>query len=156
MIGDDVTIRPAGPLDLDFIQNLSKRVFSQYGPYDRILTDWIQSETTITLLALTNGTPVGFAMVRIPDENQVDNRFTELLAIAVEPENQRCGIGDLLMAEVLRLADEMQVQGLTLCTGVDNTAAQEFFNKHGFSTWRIEKGYYKGEQEALMMYRIIS
>lgn len=158
MTRDDngVTIRPVEPLDLDFIQNLSKKVFSQYGPYDKILTDWFQSGTTMTRLALTYVTPVGFAMVKIPDEDQVDNRLTELLAIAVEPEKQNCGIGDLLMTDVLRLADKMQVEGLTLCTGVDNTAAQEFFKKHGFSAWRIEKDYYEGGQEALMMYKIIS
>ena len=150
---NDVTIRPAGSLDLDFIRDLSKKVFSQYGPYDRILTDWFVSGTTITHLALIRGTPVGFAMVRIPQEKSFDELVTELVAIAVEPEKQGCGIGDLLMTEVLRLADEMQVQALILFTAVHNLAAQELFKKHGFSAWRVEKGYYDGGQDAVVMAR---
>ncbi len=152
----DVTIRPAGFFDLDFIRDLSNEVFSQYGPYDRILTDWFVSGTTITRLALIGGTPVGFAMIRPPDEKAYYELVTELVAIAVEPEKQGCGIGDLLMTEVLRLADDMQVKAMTLCTGADNKPAQELFEKHGFETLRVEKGYYEGGQGAVVMYRVIS
>ena len=151
-----VTIRPAGPLDLEFIRDLSERVFSQYGSYERRLMDWFVSETTVTRLALTDERPVGFAMVKKPGEKGYVERISELLAIAVEPEKWRLGIGNLLMKEVHREAEIMQADTLILCTGMDNKPAQELFKKHGFTPWRVKKGYYEGGQEALMMYRVLS
>jgi hypothetical protein len=57
---------------------------SQYGPYDIILTDWFQSERPFTLLAVMEKTPVGFAMLRLPEDNPfASERIGELLAIAV-------------------------------------------------------------------------
>jgi ribosomal protein S18 acetylase RimI-like enzyme len=156
MTRDGVTIRPAGHSDLAFIQNLSKRVFSQYGPYDVILKDWFQSGTTMTCLALTNSSPAGFAMVRLPEGKPYHDRISELVAIAVEPEKQKRGIGDLLMAEVLRVAESLEIASLTLLTAVENKPAQALFRKHGFTPWHVEKGYYEGGQEALMMYRVLS
>jgi ribosomal protein S18 acetylase RimI-like enzyme len=151
-----VTIRRAEHADLAFIQHLSKRVFSQYGPYDVILTGWFQRDKTVTCLAETNGSPIGFAMVRLPKGKEYHDRISELVAIAVEPEKQRCGIGDLLMAEVLRLSEGMQIDTLTLLTAIENKPAQGLFRKHGFAPWHVEKGYYQGGQEALMMYKVLS
>jgi ribosomal protein S18 acetylase RimI-like enzyme len=134
-----VTIRPAGLSHLEFIQDLSERVFSQYGPYDKILAEWFESGITITHLALMDKRPV----------------VSELLAIAVEPEHQRCGIGDTLMGEVQKEAEKMHVDMLLLSTEVGNQPAQEFFRKHGFHPWKLKKGYYPKGQEAVMMYKII-
>jgi len=39
-LGDEVTIRSAKAEDAGFIQDLSKRVFEQYGPYERVLMEW--------------------------------------------------------------------------------------------------------------------
>jgi len=153
-----VTIRPAKPLDLDFIQNLSKKVFSQYGPYEKILTDWFVSGTTETLLAVIDKSPVGFVMIRPPEDNDPfgSQRIGELLAIAVEPQKQGLGVGDLLMIEILRVAQKVGINTLILCTAITNAAGQGLFEKHGFQTLRVEKGYYPAGQESVMLYRVIS
>lgn len=154
---NDVTIRPAIPSDLDFIQNLSEKVFCQYGPYGRILADWFQSRTPLTLLALIDDTPAAFAMVRIPEDDPLESqRIGELLAIAVKPERQGHKVGDLLVRKVVDMAQEMGVHILILCTATANEPAQKLFKKHGFKIFQIEKGYYEGGQEAMMMYRMFS
>jgi ribosomal-protein-alanine N-acetyltransferase len=94
-------------------------------------------------------------MVRLPEGKPYHDRISELVAIAVEPEKQKCGIGDLLMAEVLRVAESLEIASLTLLTAVENKPAQALFRKHGFTPWHVEKGYYEGGQEALMMYRVL-
>ncbi len=141
-----VTIRPAFPSDLDFIQNLSKRVFSQYGPYDRILADWFQSAQTLTRLASIDESPVGFAMIRPPENNEPfgSQHIGELLAIAVEPQKQGQGVGDFLMIEILNVAHEVGITTLILCTATTNEPGKGLFKKHGFETLRVEKGYYFG------------
>jgi ribosomal protein S18 acetylase RimI-like enzyme len=157
MIENNVTIRPAAISDLNFIQNLSKKVFSQYGPYERILTHWFQSGTRLTLLALIDESPVAFAVVRLPEDEPLDSqRIGELLAIAVEPEKQGLGVGDLLIKEILSMAHEAGISILILCTATSNEPAQKLFKKHGFKIFQVEKGYYDGGQEAMMMYRMIS
>lgn len=160
MTRDDngVTIRPAGPLDLDFIQNLSKKVFSQYGPYAKILTEWFQSGTTVTRLALIDESPIGFAMVRPPEKDDLfgSQRIGELLVIAVDPQEQGLGVGDLLMIEILSVAQAVGINTLILCTATTNEPGQGLFKKHGFETLRVEKGYYPAGQESVMLYRVIS
>jgi ribosomal protein S18 acetylase RimI-like enzyme len=155
--GNGVTIRPDGPLDLDFIQSLSKQVFSQYGPYDRILADWFQSGKTLTRLALIDDRPVGFAMVRRPEDDDPfgSQHIGELLAIAVEPQRQGLGVGDLLMIEILRVAQEVGITTLILCSATTNEPGKALFKKHGFETLRVKKGYYPSGQESMMMYRMI-
>ena len=150
-----VTIRPARRSHLEFIQNLSERVFSQYGPYDKILAEWFESGITITRLALMDKRPVGFAMLKKPEHGGHVGRISELLAIAVAPEHRRLGIGDLLMGEVQREAEKMHIDMLLLSTEVSNQPAQELFRKHGFNPWKLKKGYYPKGQEAVMMYKMI-
>jgi ribosomal protein S18 acetylase RimI-like enzyme len=160
MTRDDnrVTICPASPSHVDFIQNLSRQVFSRYGPYDTILTDWFQSGKTVTRLALIDGIPVGFVMVRPSDEDDPfgSQHIGELLAIAVEPQKQGLGVGDLLMIEISGVAKEIGITTLILCTATTNEPAKGLFKKHGFETLRVQKGYYPAGQESLMMYRMIS
>lgn len=151
-----VTMRLAEDADADYVRCLSKKVFRQYGPYENILVDGFESGITETCLALIGKRPVGFAMLKKPGGTRYVERICELLAIAVEPEKWRLGIGDLLMTEVQRQAEEMQVDTLVLCTGLDNKPAQELFRKHGFTPLVLKKGYYPEGQDALMMYKNIS
>ena len=47
-----VTTRPAKPSEVDYIQNLSKKVFHKYGPYEIMLPRWFEAVITVTVLAL--------------------------------------------------------------------------------------------------------
>jgi ribosomal-protein-alanine N-acetyltransferase len=152
---DGVTIRSAGLVHLEFIRNLSERVFSQYGPYEEILSEWFESGITITHLALMDQRPVGFAMLKKPEHSGHAGQMSELLAIAVEREYRRLGIGDLLMREIQKDAEKMHVNMLLLSTEVGNHPAQSLFSKHGFTPWKLKKGYYPKGQEAVMMYKIV-
>ena len=141
--------------DTDYIRNLSKKVFEQYGPYEKILTRWLESGTAVTLLAWTEKDPVGFAMLRGFEFGWPVVPLTELLAIAVEPAKWRIGIGDLLMDEVVRQAESLKVATLVLHTAIDNLPAQMLFRKHGFSELGMRKDFYPNGQDAITMYKEI-
>ena len=150
-----VIIRPAETSDVEYIRNLSKKVFQQYGTYDDTLPRWFLSGMTVTILALVKKAPAGFAMMgRLPHEWYAP-RVSELLGIAVEPERQGCGIGDLLMKEVVREARGHEIEMLILHTAVENLDGQRLFKKHGFVASEVKKNFYPEGQEALMMYRNI-
>ena len=59
-----ITIRAAEESDVEFAHSLSKKAFSQYGPYEDMLERWFQSGTTETLLALMEKRPVGSPLTR--------------------------------------------------------------------------------------------
>ena len=94
-----ISARSANPMDAGFVENLSKKVFREFGPYDELLPKWFASAAIATIIAMVDKKYAGFAMLgRSFQEMPADS--SELLAIAVEPSMQRMGIGDFLMREV--------------------------------------------------------
>lgn len=153
--GDRFTTRPARASDVDYVRGLSKKVFQQYGPYENMLPRWLESGVTVTVIALMGKRTVGFAMVGRLRREWSHPAVSELLAIAVEPEARRLGIGDLLMREVVKRAKELKVETLALYTGVENLPGQRLFKKHGFIPSEVKKNFYPGGQDAIMMYKDI-
>ena len=148
-------IRPARPTDVGYVRDLSKRSFRQYGSYDTVLSQWFELGTTMTLVAYQGKRDMGFAMFGRPLLNHPIPSEIELLAIAVERDRRRKGIGDLLMREVERAAHGLHVEKLLLHTAVGNSPARSLFSKHGFTPAQIKKGFYPRGQDALMMVKEI-
>jgi len=150
------TTRPARPSEVAYIQNLSEKVFHQYGPYGIMLPRWFEAVITVTVLALMGKKPVGFAMFTHPEKTWVFPRACELLAIAVEPERQGQGTGDLILSEIERMAEELGIEKMVLHTGVENMPGQKLFMKHGFAPTQIKMNFYPEGQDALMMAKDLS
>ncbi|MCD6296311.1 MAG: GNAT family N-acetyltransferase [Deltaproteobacteria bacterium] len=151
-----VTTRHARPSEVDYIQHLSKKVFHKYGPYEIMLPRWFEAVITETVLAMMGKKPVGFAMFTRPAKTWVFPRACELLAIAVEPERQGQGAGDLILSEIERMAGDLGIEKMVLHTGVENMQGQRLFRKHGFAPAQIKINFYPEGQDALMMYKDLS
>jgi ribosomal protein S18 acetylase RimI-like enzyme len=146
-----VKIRPARPSDSHYIAQLSERVFRIYGPYEKIISSWLESGMTVTLLALMNRKPAGFVMISQFPQGAKPQQLSELLAIAVAPEEQRIGIGEMLLKEVEKKAAQMGITELFLHTAEGNRAAQNLFAKNGYVLWGFNEGFYPAGQNALIM-----
>jgi ribosomal-protein-alanine N-acetyltransferase len=150
-----VSIRQATPLDAGYVGALSKEVFQKYGPYENILPGWLESGIASSFIAVMEERPVGFAMLgRISQKRHLPGML-ELLAVAVEPENQGLGIGDLFMEEVERTAGRQEAEKVILHTAVKNLPGRRLFNKHGFRPLKVKKNFYPEGQDALLMYKDI-
>jgi len=146
-----VKIRPANRSDADFISQLSEKVFNIYGPYKDTVSGWFESEMTVTVIALVEKRPVGFAIIgHISNEYHLQ-QVPELLAIAVEPEKQQTGIGQMLIKEVERKAAEMNVERLLLHTCKENLLSRKLFMRNGYSPCGIKRKFYPAGQDALVM-----
>jgi ribosomal protein S18 acetylase RimI-like enzyme len=150
---EKIKIMPAKAKDADYIRRLSKTVFTRYGPYDDTLTDWFTFGVAWTVLASRGKRPVGFAMLGRSVHEHPTTRVYELLAIAVEPEMQRLGIGNRLLREINRKARELSAETLVLHTSADNAPGRKLFRKHGFIPAETKEKFYPGGQDALMMYK---
>jgi ribosomal-protein-alanine N-acetyltransferase len=150
-----VVIRDASPEDMDYMQALSRKVFGRYGSYEDMLPKWFGAGFTQTLVAQLGKRPIGFAMMGKVQRDFDSPSLVELLAIAIEPELQHRGVGDLLMVRILRKAYEQNVATMVLHTSLDNSSAQKLFIKHGFVPIENKKRFYPMGQDALMMFRHI-
>ena len=74
--------------------------------------------------------------------------------IAVNPAQRRNGVGSLLLEEMIRIAVEKEMIGLTLEVRVGNEAAQKLYSKYGFKPEGFRKNYYSDTKEdAVVMWK---
>ena len=144
-------IRFAKASDSGFIAELSRRVFQIYGPYGDTVSQWFESGTTLTLMVLIDGKNIGFAMIGNLSNDTDLGQVSELLAIAVEPERQRMGMGEILLKEIERRAIDLKVRRLFLHTAKENISAQRLFTRNGYHPWGIKRKFYPAGQDAVVM-----
>jgi ribosomal protein S18 acetylase RimI-like enzyme len=149
----NTSIRLGNFSDEDFIGQLSGKVFNIYGPYDQLVPQWFNSDFTLTMIATIAEKPVGFAMIghvskelRLPD-------VSELMAIAVEPEKQKIGIGTMLIKEMEKKAAKIKIKRVFLHTAVGNLSAQRLFAECGYQKGGTKSGFYPAGQDAVLMYK---
>jgi len=147
----EISFRIATKKDQDFIGQLSARVFSIFGRYDEILTDWFSHPGVITVIGSKNGQPVAFAMFQLGERETWNVSTGELLAIAVIPEHQRQGLGRSLLNYMEDLALRFRLREIHLHTGKDNLPAQCLFEEAGYGVAETEKDYYPKGQPAVRM-----
>lgn len=149
--GTTLRVRPARPSDLPFIEELSGKVFSKYGPYREWIRKWFDSDSAVTIIGLVAEKPAGYAMLgRFSDAERII-LAAELLAIAVHPKKQRIGVGRMLMKEIEEIARSLGVGRFFLHTAKENLPAQKLFKTCLFSPLQIKRNFYPAGQDALQM-----
>ena len=74
-----------------------------------------------------------------------------IVTIDVLEKYRKSGIGSALLGEVERRLAANGVREVGLETATDNESAIAFWNKHGYRTLGVEKGYYPGGRDAFAM-----
>ena len=146
-----VRVRRGRPSDLAFIAELSGSVFEIYGPYEEWVSRWFQSDSAVTVVAHLQEEPAGFAMLGRFSSHSQFLLAAELLAIAVEPERQKMGIGRALMNEIEEIAISLGVNRLFLHTAKENVTAQKLFEKCDFTRSGVIRRFYPKGQDAVLM-----
>jgi len=149
------TTRSARRSDKGFIAQLSGKVFTLYGPYRDMVSQWFTTGMTLTRIALADGAPAGFAMVGRWVQEESGDSVCELLAIAVEPDRQHQGIGGTLLQEIEKETEQLGEETLVLHTAVENLSAQNLFSKADYKPCGIKRQFYPAGQDALMMVKKI-
>jgi ribosomal protein S18 acetylase RimI-like enzyme len=88
-------------------------------------------------MATLNGEDIGYILARIVKRPEnpfmVARQYLYIDQIAVKPAHQRTGCGQRLLAEVLALAAENEIDTIALDVWSFNQQAQSFFKKQGFT-----------------------
>jgi len=148
-----VAVRPASDNEFRFIKRLSYKLFNIYGPYEEIISKWFESDMAMTLIALIDRQPVGFAMIGDPFNRYDVQHVVELLAIGVDPIKQGKGVGMFLLRELERKATDLGVKRIFLHTAMDNVHARRFFTRSGYRAVEIKRDFYPKGQDAIVMFK---
>lgn len=143
-----ITIALAAEEDLPRIFEIEQNAFTPPWSQEDLLCEILKEDSFF--IVAKDEVVEGFAILRqVGDDG-------ELINIAVDKQARRRGIGDLLVTASLEYAGEQTFNNVFLEVRVSNTAAVNLYEKHGFSTIRIRKGYYdKPTEDALIMVKEI-
>ena len=145
----DFCVADAAIAHIEAIEELEKQCFSQPWTREQLISQ-LPDEQHEFLAALHEGRPVGYVgMMCVLDEGYIAN-------VAVSPDWRRQGIGDALIAELLRRAVSRELAFVTLEVRAGNEAAKALYAKHGFVPVGTRKKYYSSPTEdAVLMTKFL-
>lgn len=110
-----------------------------------------ENKMAIYQVAFVDGKLVGYAgMWHIVNEGHITN-------VAVLQEYRRQGIGKRLLEELIQIAQEKEMIGITLEVKISNLAAQKLYSNYGFRPEGIRKRYYSDTgEDAVIMWKYFS
>lgn len=142
-------IRPLTIDHLPEVLRLNLRCFRNGDNYTKHTFEYLlNGPKTLSYRVVTPGDEmVGFVIVMVNENNAA-----HLTTIGVAPEHRRRGIATQLLEHVEGALRSRELHTMMLEVRVGNTAAQDLYRRHGYTTvQRIGRYYNNGEDCFLMM-----
>jgi ribosomal-protein-alanine N-acetyltransferase len=142
-----VEIRRLELADLNAIESIEQRAYRT--PWSRsMFASELAKPTSICLGAFEGSELVGYI---------VNSRYVDawhVMNVAVDPDRQRRGIATALLEHMFDLTREDERRGYTLEVRVSNEDAIRLYEKLGFESRGLRRGYYTDNREdALIKWR---
>ena len=136
--------------DIDTVTEIEKLSFDTPWSRESFISEIEKNDFAQYLVAKIGDKVVGYAgMWFILDETHITN-------IAVHPDYRDIGIGDKLIKAVIESTKENGLRSITLEVRNTNKKAIYLYEKNGFETAGIRKGYYSdNNDDALIMWKEI-
>lgn len=143
-------LSPMRPDDLDAIMPLERLAFADPWSRRMYLSDLNENPlATYRVIRTTDGAglpPIlgwgGFWLL-------VDE--AHIATVAAHPEHRGCGLGELLMVDLMEVAFERGARVATLEVRVSNLVAQKLYDKLGFDVVGTRRKYYRDGEDGLIM-----
>lgn len=141
-------IQPATIRDLGALRKLSKACFEKDAWPVLDLIAVLTWPEVIRIKAMEDGMMIGF----VAGEPRASKKEFWIATIAVDPRYQRQGIG----RKLLRACEEQaKLRQLKLTVRISNQAAISLYEKEGYRTVDIWKGYYVDGEDGLVMGKMV-
>ncbi len=143
-----IEIRPMQTLDLRAVERIERRSYATPWSRSMFATELAKPSSMCLGAFERDGTLLGYLIIsRYVDAWHVMN-------IAVDPEYRGRGIATALFDRLFELTAEDGDRGYTLEVRVSNTAAIQLYERLGFRSRGVRRGYYTDNREdALIMWR---
>ncbi len=145
---EEISFRPMKKGDLDAIAELEKKCFPTSPWSKKMIEDDYKNGLTYYIICEKAGKVIGYGgMWHVINEGHITN-------IAIAPEEQGKGFGRRLMNEIVSLAKEKRMIGITLEVRAGNKRALNLYESIGFKQEGIRPEYYSDTREsALIMWK---
>jgi ribosomal-protein-alanine N-acetyltransferase len=142
-----IEIRTLGVGDLAAIEAIERRAYRT--PWSRsMFASELAKASSVCLGAFENGRLVGYT---------INSRYVDawhVMNVAVDPDWHHRGIATALLTRLFELTEADAQRGYTLEVRVSNQDAIDLYEKLGFESRGVRRGYYTDNREdALIMWR---
>lgn len=141
----DYAIVDAAERHLSQVERLERACFSVPWTMEQLRSQ-LPDDRHVFLVAEQGGAVLGYVgLMYVLDEGYISN-------VAVSPEHRRQGIGETLIAELMRRAARLGLTFLTLEARASNAPAIRLYEKMNFRQVGRRKNYYqRPEEDAILM-----
>ncbi len=154
--------------------SLASVVYKDLGDYTQILPSWLGHSGVLAYLDEVGGSdrvangPIskatkskqGFILLGFYEPSGESVTVADLLAIAIEPDRQRQGLGRCLLRYAIELATMIgarnKINEIRLTVADSNTPGRRLFTSAGFQVLDANHGVYDGGQRAIRMTRTLA
>lgn len=138
-------LRQADLSDVSTLHKIEKKCFGRRG-FSKAHIIWtLKNPQGSTYLYYVDGHPVGTVMLR--KEGEVGR----VVSLGVLPDHRRQGIGAELMRQAEEFMRDKGARVMLLEVGVHNESAIAFYERLGYATDGLLKGYYSWGEDACLM-----
>ena len=144
----NITIKPMEKSDIKGVVAIEEKAYGEHHWSEESFLNEISNELARYYSAFDeSGNLVGYAGCwQILEEVHITN-------IAVSPDFRRQGIGEKLLRRIIDDCYKNMVKYITLEVRVSNIPAISLYEKYGFKSFGVRKGYYQNNNEdALIMW----
>ena len=153
-MGCDVTIRGMKLNNLPRVLAIERQCFPLNNSLGPLLYYWLVDRGGLRV-AEVDGDVVGYVFSRRTLLGRL-GRCGHIVAVAVEKEFRRRGIGRRLMEAALDHLAQRRVSRVGLEVRQSNTAAQALYEQLGFDRIGVSRGYYADGEDACQMVKRVS
>ena len=145
-LDSSMRIGPMSVARIDEVEEIERAVFSDPWSREMFRSELELGGGTYARVAERDGHVIGYlCAVLVADEAHLGN-------LAVRPGEQRAGVGQMLLDDLLRAAIRHGVARLTLEVRESNEIARNFYRKNEFIDVAIRKNYYRSPvEDAIVM-----
>ena len=143
-----MTLRPWLFSDIKEILNIEKECFKDAWSME-MLADLFLSNGFYGLVAIKNDKILGYIAIKyVLDEGEIN-------IVATKKDSQRQGVATILLETAQKELLEKGVNKLFLEVRRSNLNAQALYEKCGYKYVAVRQNYYQGEEDALIMSKIL-
>lgn len=146
-----IALRSYGPADFETLYGIDQACYEPGIAYSRReMRNYLRFPGAECVVAETDDAIIGFCLTAH------ERASGYIITIDVLAEYRRQGVGSMLLAEVERRLAARGVREVALETATDNVSAIAFWQKHGYRTRGVKRGYYPGGRDAYAMVKAVA
>jgi [ribosomal protein S18]-alanine N-acetyltransferase len=148
----EFTLRDYSPSDFETLYAIDQACYPRGISYSRRMLRWYLSQRGAQCLVAESMGPTGPALPGFLIATSHGN-VGYIVTIDVMETHRRAGVGSALLAEVERRLESGGARRVELQTATNNEAGVAFWQRHGYRSSGVTRGYYLGRIDAYEMFK---